>query len=78
MRRLLKNSAPLRLTTAAPLALFPIVAAAQETTPTPAAEPVGTLMFFTLGSVLLIGIFLLVSFLRKRSNRDAMRRLNDE
>jgi ABC-type transport system involved in multi-copper enzyme maturation permease subunit len=78
MRRFSKFSAPLLLTAAASLTFFPVIAAAQEATRAPTAEPIGTLMMFTLGSVLLIAVFLLVSFLRKRSNRDAMRRLNDE
>jgi hypothetical protein len=33
---------------------------------------------FTLGVALAIGVLLLANFLRKRSNRDAMRSTNDE
>jgi hypothetical protein len=67
-----------RLAYAAPLALVPAVAVAQEAPSTTAGDPVGTLMMFTLGAALAIGVFLLVNFLRKRSNRDAMRSTNNE
>jgi hypothetical protein len=78
MRRISNFSATLGFAAGVPVTLIPLVAAAQETTQTPPAEPIGTLMMFTLGAALLVGVFLLVNFLRKRSNRDAMRRLNDE
>ncbi len=67
----------LRLALAAPLAVlrrWPSHRSASNATD----NTVGTLMMFTLGAALAIGIVLLDSFLRKRSNRDAMRRLNDE
>jgi hypothetical protein len=68
-----------RLAYAAPLALVPAVAVAQEApSTTTAGDPVGTLMMFTLGVALAIGVLLLANFLRKRSNRDAMRSINDE
>ncbi len=65
---------------ALPLTVLPAVAFAQETTtsPAPQSDEIGVLMMFTLGAALAIGVLLLVSFLRKRSNRDAMRRLNNE
>lgn len=61
--------------------LVPLVAYGQAEPygPGPAAtQPIPTLMFFTLGVGLAIGIVLLASFLRRRSNRDAMRSLNDD
>jgi len=42
-----------------------------------AGEPVSSLMFFTLGGVLLIAIGSFAWFLRKRSNRDAADRALD-
>lgn len=78
MRALFKYTAPMRLALAAPVALMPAVATAQEATGNQGTDQVGTLMMFTLGAALAIGVLLLVNFLRKRSNRDAMRRLNDE
>lgn len=64
---------------AVPVLFAPMIAAAQEATaPAPESDSIGILMMFTLGAALAIGVLLLVSFLRKRSNRDAMRRLNNE
>ena len=54
----------------AALLLLPDAAHAQEKLPDNTAIP--SLMFFTLGAVLLVAIALLVSFMRKRSNREAM------
>jgi hypothetical protein len=48
--------------------------AAAQSPPPPAevaGEPISTLMLFTLGTALVLGIGGLVWFLRKRSNRDA-------
>jgi hypothetical protein len=59
------------------LAATTVVAQGTAPTETGNADP-GYLMMFTLGAALLIGVGLLVLFLRKRSNRDAMRRLNNE
>lgn len=42
-----------------------------------AGEPVSTLMFFTLGAVLLLAIGSFIWFLRKRSNREAADRALD-
>ncbi len=42
-----------------------------------AGEPVSSLMFFTLGIVLLLAIGSFVWFLRKRSNREAAERALD-
>jgi hypothetical protein len=82
MRGNFRRAAAFRLAYAVPLALVPAVAIAQEapsTTPsTTSGDPVGTLMMFTLGVALAIGVLLLANFLRKRSNRDAMRSTNDE
>lgn len=49
-------------------------AAFAQTPPPPAevaGEPISTLMLFTLGTALVLGIGGLLWFLRKRSNRDA-------
>lgn len=80
MRGYFSRAATLRLACAAALALVPAVAYAQETplTPSTSGDPVGTLMMFTLGVALAIGVLLLANFLRKRSNRDAIRSTNDE
>ncbi len=67
-----------RLALSVPVLLPSFAAIAQDTAPAPSADPIGTLMIFTLGAALLIGIVLMGLFLRKRSNREAMRRLNDE
>ncbi len=65
--------------TTLPVLVLPAVAVAQgATSPAPQSDSIGVLMMFTLGAALAIGVLLLVSFLRKRSNRDAMRRLNNE
>ncbi len=77
MRGHSRRAATFRLAFAAPLALVPAVAVAQET-PSTSGDPVGTLMMFTLGVGLAIGVLLLANFLRKRSNRDAMRSTNNE
>jgi TRAP-type mannitol/chloroaromatic compound transport system permease small subunit len=42
----------------------------QQNLPTDTAIP--GLMFFTIGAALLIGVVMMLSFLRKRSNREAM------
>jgi Flp pilus assembly protein protease CpaA len=60
------------------LAAFPAIATAQEAPAPSSSDPIGTLMMFTIGTALAIGVLLLVLFLRKRSNREAMRRLNNE
>ncbi|MBY0227463.1 MAG: hypothetical protein K2Q28_16815 [Hyphomicrobium sp.] len=80
MRGHLRRAGAFRLAYAAPLVLVPAIAIAQEapTTPSPTEDPVGTLMMFTLGVALAIGVLLLANFLRKRSNRDAMRSTNNE
>jgi hypothetical protein len=78
MRGHFRRAATFRLAFSAPLALVPAVAVAQETPSTTTGDPVGTLMMFTLGVALAIGVLLLANFLRKRSNRDAMRSTNDE
>jgi hypothetical protein len=59
--------------------LFAAVAMAQEREQPglPAETAIPLLMFFTLGAALLIGIGVLAWYLRKRSNRDAMRRALD-
>ena len=78
MREYFKRTGAMRLALAAPLAVVPAMAFAQEAPSNSTDGTVGTLMMFTLGAGLAIGILLLATFLRKRSNRDAMRRLNDE
>jgi integral membrane sensor domain MASE1 len=56
--------------------LAPVLALAQEqpAVPTPAQQPVSSLMFFTFGAVLLIAVGLFVRFLMSRSNREAANR----
>ena len=68
----------LPLATAVALAAFPAIATAQEAPAANSSDPIGILMMFTIGAALAIGVLLLVLFLRKRSNREAMRRLNNE
>ncbi len=74
----------LKQLTSLPLLLGTSVAAYAQQQPAanpPAAPPpgadqmTGQLMFFTLGAGLLIGIFALFYFLRKRSNRAAAERV---
>lgn len=67
------------LAIAVAMTAFATRAFAQDAGPSAApADPIGMLMMFTIGAALALGILMLVLFLRKRSNRDAMRRLNDE
>ncbi len=77
MRGHFRRAATFRLAFATPLVVVPAIAVAQEA-PSTTEDPIGTLMMFTLGIALAIGVLLLANFLRKRSNRDAMRSTNDE